>query len=73
MNISDLKIIAKNGGGMIIDAKKISPADLKVIALNASGTQANIIIKNPHVIHSADLKLIARTSNGCVIFDFFDI
>jgi len=72
VSVSDLKIIASNGGGMILDASKISASDLKIIASNASGKQANIILKNPTVLSASDLKIIASNSKGCVTFDFYD-
>lgn len=71
VSVSDLKIIASNGGGMILDASKISASDLKIIASNASGKQANIILKNPTVLSASDLKIIASNSKGCVTFDFY--
>lgn len=71
VSVSDLKIIASNGGGMILDASKISASDLKIIASNASGKQANIILKNPTLLSASDLKIIASNSKGCVTFDFY--
>ncbi|MFV0828197.1 hypothetical protein ACNHQI_18490 [Klebsiella quasipneumoniae] len=72
LNVSDLKIIASNGGGMIIDAKKILVSDLKIIVSNASNKGGKIIIKNPMVLSALDMKIIASNSDGCVIFDFFN-
>ena len=68
--VSDLKIIASNGGGMVLDANTISPGDLKIIASNASKTQAQIVIKNPTFLSPGDMKIIASNAKGCVIFDF---
>lgn len=72
ISVADLKIIASNGGGMVLDAKKISAADLKIIALNASGKQAQITLKNSNALSAADIKIIASNSKGCVIFDFYE-
>lgn len=72
LNVSDLKIIASNGGGMIIDAKKILASDLKIIASNASNKGGKIIIKNPMALSVSDMKIIAINSKGCVIFDFYN-
>lgn len=73
ITVNDLKIIASNGGGMILDATKFSSTDLKIIASNASGTKAQITLKNPHTLSSSDLKIIAANSKGSVIFDFYSI
>lgn len=73
ISVTDLKIIANNGGGMILDARKFSPTDLKIIAINASDTQAQILLKNPHALDPTDLKIIASNAKGCVIFDFYDV
>ena len=71
ISVSDLKIIASKGGGMTLDAKSYSVSDLKIIASKASGTQAQIILKNPDVLSVSDMKIIASKSNGCVVFDFY--
>jgi len=73
ISVTDIKIIASNGGGMVLDASKISATDLKIIASNASAKQAQIILKNPSALSSTDLKIIASNSKGCVIFDFYGI
>jgi hypothetical protein len=70
ISVSDLKIIASNGGGMILDAKKIPASDLKIIASNASGKQAQITLKNSNALSVSDIKIIASNSKGCVVFDF---
>ncbi|MEQ1748093.1 MAG: hypothetical protein ABL974_01625 [Prosthecobacter sp.] len=67
---SDLKIIAANGGGMILDASKITPLDLKIIAANASSHQAAITLRNAGCLTPSDMKIIAANSKGCVVFDF---
>ncbi|MDA3886345.1 MAG: hypothetical protein PF638_12190 [Candidatus Delongbacteria bacterium] len=72
VTISDLKLIARNGGGMILDAKKIQSSDLKLIVRNASETQAQITLKNPQVLSVSDIKLISSNAKGCVVFDFYD-
>jgi hypothetical protein len=73
VSVTDLKIIASNGGGFIIDASRFSSTDLKIIATNAGGSGAKITIKNPQVLSATDLKIIATNSKGCVVFDFYDI
>ena len=70
MMVSDLKIIASNGGGMILDAKSIRGSDLKIICSNASAKQATVIIRNSSVLSSSDIKIMASNSKGCAIFDF---
>ncbi len=70
MTVSDLKIIASNGGGMILDAKSISASDLKIICSNASAKQATVIIRNSSELSSSDIKIMASNSKGCAIFDF---
>jgi pyruvate kinase len=72
ISVSDLKIIASNGGGMIIDSAALSVSDLKIIVLNASKHKAQIIIKNPQKLAISDLKIIASNSKGCVVFDFWN-
>lgn len=69
IHISDLKIIALNGGGMMLDAKKYHVSDLKIIALNAASSGAKIYLYNIESIHVSDLKIIALNSKGCVIFN----
>ena len=71
VSVNDLKIIATNGGGMILDARKISANDLKIIASNASSSRAQITLKNVSAISVNDLKIIAFNSKGCAVFDFF--
>jgi len=73
VSINDLKAIASRGGGMVLDAAKISAEDLKVIVLRASGTKAQIFLKNANVISPDDLKAIASRAEGCVVFDFYDV
>lgn len=73
LSTTDLKIIASNGGGMILDAREFSATDLKIIASNASTKQAQITLKYPHVLSATDLKIIASNSEGRVIFDFYEI
>ncbi len=73
MTIGDLKIIAGNGGGMILDARKYTPGDLKIIASNASSHRAMIILKHASSLSAGDLKIIASNSKGCVIFDFVEV
>lgn len=70
LSINDLKIIASNGGGMVIDARKMSPNDLKILVSNASRAGAKIILRSPECLDPNDLKIIASNSKGCVIFDF---
>jgi hypothetical protein len=72
VSIADLKIIASNGGGMVVDANTISSNDLKILASNASHSRAKIFIKNCGVISSGDMKIIASNSKGCVVFDFVE-
>jgi pyruvate/2-oxoglutarate/acetoin dehydrogenase E1 component len=55
---------------MILDARKISSTDLKIIAASAAQTQARIIVKHPSVLNSTDMKAIAANGMGCVVFDF---
>ncbi|QWT45383.1 hypothetical protein [Azospira inquinata] len=71
VSISDLKIIASKGGGMILDARNIPASDLKIIASNASYSGAQITLKNVDAVSLSDLKIIASYSKGCVVFDFF--
>jgi hypothetical protein len=73
VSVSDLKIIASNGGGMILDATKFSSSDLKILASNASKTQAQIVLRKTNKLDSSDLKIIASNGKGCVVFDFYDI
>ena len=72
VSVSDLKIIASNGGGMILDSKMLSVSDLKILVSNASKHQTQIVIKNPQRISTSDLKIIASNSKGCVVFDFYN-
>ena len=72
IHISDLKIIALNGGGMMLDARKHHVSDLKIIALNAASSGAKIYLHNIDAIHVSDLKIIALNSKGCVIFNLLE-
>lgn len=71
--MDDLKDMVSRGSGLVLDAKVISVEDLKVIASRASGSKAQVFIKNPNVISSEDLKAIASRADGSVVFDFYDI
>lgn len=70
VSVNDLKIIASNGGGMILDARIIPVNDLKIIVSNASSSGAKIILKIMGAISANDLKVIASNSKGCTVFDF---
>lgn len=70
LSINDLKVIVSNGGGVVIDARKLSPSDLKILASRASSTGAKIFLKSPERLDPSDLKVIASNSRGSVIFDF---
>ena len=70
ITVGDLKIIASNGGGMVIDAKAFSPGDLKIIASNARDKRAMILLRNASCLSADDLKIIASNAKGAVIFDF---
>lgn len=70
LSVNDLKIIASNGGGMILDARTISVNDLKIIASNASRGMGTVTLKNVGVLNAYDLKIIASNSKGRVVFDF---
>lgn len=72
ISVNDLKIIASNGGGMILDARLFSANDIKIIASNASKSKASLIIKHPNTINLNDMKIIASNGKGCVVFDFYN-
>jgi len=69
ISISDLKIIAANGGGMILDAATISANDLKIIASNASRGGGYITLRKVHYLSAEDLKIIASNGKGHIILD----
>jgi hypothetical protein len=68
VSINDLKIIASNGGGMILDARAISANDLNIIASNASRSGAQITLRNVDVISArcdrSDGVTVPRQSQG---------
>lgn len=68
--VLDLKNILPSCGGMILDAKRYTTLDLKIIASSASDKQATIILKNLDGKTTLDLKNIASSGKGCVVFDF---
>ena len=70
IQVSDIKIIARNGGGMILDARKFQVSDLKIIASNASTHGASIQLNHVDHLQISDLKIIAGNSKGAVIFNF---
>lgn len=67
---SDLRGIAAAGGGMIIDGSKYTPQELRAIATAASKHNSSVTIKNIKTISSGNLRGIAESGQGCVIFDF---
>lgn len=71
VSASDLKIIASNGGGMVLDANKVSASDLKIIASNAARGGGTITLKNATSLSASDLKIIASNSKGHVVLDFY--
>jgi hypothetical protein len=68
-SVTDLKAIAENGGGMVLDARKYSTTDLKAIAANANGKGSRIFINQADSKSTTDLKAIAATGGGAVVFD----
>ena len=64
LSINDLKVIVSNGGGVVIDARKLSPSDLKILASRASSAGAKILLKSPERLDPNDLKVIASNSQG---------
>ena len=71
VSVSDLKIIASNGGGMILDARNIPVNDLKIIASNAARGGGTITLKNASGLSASDLKIIASNSKGNIVLDFY--
>jgi len=69
ISVADLKIIAVNGGGMVIDAKQVPVTDLKIIASNASKGGGLVTLKNADALSVTDLKIIASNSKGHVVLD----
>ena len=69
ISISDLITIVRKGGGINIDATKITVSDLIVIARKANGSGATIYIRNAAALSSDDLKVIASKAGGKVIFE----
>ncbi len=69
-SVLDIKSIITSGGGMILDAKQFSVIDLKSIANLAAGKQIQIVLKNLQGKSTIDLKSIAFSGNGYVVFDF---
>ncbi|EPC4015864.1 hypothetical protein ACRZOS_000167 [Enterobacter kobei] len=70
LTVLDLQTLASFGGGMIIDAKRISANDLKTIVSFGNAQNISITIKNASIIPINELKTIASFSKGSVIFDF---
>lgn len=69
MNPDALYAIASSGGGIIIDAKKTSPAVLKAIASNLRGNGAKLTVRNAFGIVPAVMQEIASIAPGQVEFD----
>lgn len=69
VSVTDLKIIASNGGGMILDAMQVSATDLKIIASNAARGGGFVTLRNAGALSANDLKIIASNSKGHVILD----
>lgn len=72
IHVSDIKIIASNGGGMMLDARNYHVSDLKIIASNAAQSGAKIYLHHVDGIHVSDLKIISSNSKGCVIFNLLE-
>lgn len=69
ISTNDVKIIASNGGGMILDARHFSATDLKIIASNAATGGGIVTLKNAFILSASDLKIIASNSKGHVVLD----
>ncbi|TFZ62854.1 hypothetical protein E4631_24360 [Hymenobacter sp. UV11] len=66
---TDLKEIARAGGGISIDAAGYTTTDIKEIRRAASTSGATIVLRNSNTKTTTDLKEIARTSPGKFIFE----
>lgn len=67
---ADIRGIAAAGAGMILDGSKFTPKELRAIATAASKNKCTVTIKNLKTISSANLRGIAESGDGCVVFDF---
>ncbi len=67
--ITDLKDIARLGGGLSIDATTKTISDLKDIARLINSSNATLIIRNADSKATNDLKDIARLASGKIIFE----
>lgn len=66
---TDLKDIARLGGGLSIDATTKTTSDLKDIARLINSSNATLIIRNADSKTTTDLKDIARLASGKIIFE----
>ena len=66
---TDLREIARLGGGLSIDATTKPTSDLKDIARLINSSNATLIIRNADVKTTTDLKDIARLASGKIIFE----
>jgi hypothetical protein len=66
---TDLKDIVRLGGGLSIDATKLTTTDLKDIARLANTSGVTLVIRNADTKTSTDLKDISRLAPGKVIFE----
>lgn len=67
--IADIKILIQAGGVVRINAGHYASIDLKACALLAQAAKVQLLLTNAKALAAADLKLIARSAPGVVIFE----
>ncbi len=66
---NELRLITHHGGGLILDARQYSIADLKRITAQAYTSDCVITLRQVGHIKAADLADLASSSRGRLIFD----
>jgi len=66
---SEIKDIARSGGGISVDASTKLTSELKEIAQAINASNAFLIIRNADDKLTSELKEIARAAPGKVIFE----
>lgn len=70
MSSSDLQMIARAGGNIVIDATPFTTSDLYLVAAAGKQTGSSLTILGAGKFFASDCQMIARANPGHVTFHF---
>jgi hypothetical protein len=70
MSSSDLQMIARAGGNIIVDAKPFMASDLYLVAAAGKQSGSTLTILGAGKFLASDCQMIARANPGRVTFNF---